>query len=308
MEMWNYAFNVPDAKKVRMLVYTDCKNEADDQFTLAHHLMTPKIMVKGIIGAHFMISPQEWGPGNTAQASVDEINKVLSLMGLDDHYPVAKGAEYPLKDENTPNPSEGAKMIVEEAMKEDDRPLFIACQGSITDLASAILIEPRICLRLTAIWIGGGAYPTGGWEFNLANDVTAANVIMKSTMSLWQVPINVYKQMTVSLAELQHRVRPYGKIGAYLFDQMAAYNEKGFPNWPHGESWILGDQPTVGVLLENNEKTYIYDVVAAPSFDYVSMKYKYGASSRTIRVYNQVDVRLIMEDFYAKLAVNFPQV
>ena len=39
---WNYDFEVPEQKKIRMIVHTDCKNEADDQFALAHHLMTPK--------------------------------------------------------------------------------------------------------------------------------------------------------------------------------------------------------------------------------------------------------------------------
>ena len=44
--MWpNYAFHVPDQKKLRYIVHTDCKNEADDQFTLAHILMTDKLDV-----------------------------------------------------------------------------------------------------------------------------------------------------------------------------------------------------------------------------------------------------------------------
>lgn len=39
--MWNYAYTVPENKKVRVIVHTDCKNEADDQYAVAHHLMTP---------------------------------------------------------------------------------------------------------------------------------------------------------------------------------------------------------------------------------------------------------------------------
>ena len=38
--MWNYAYTVPENKKVRVIVHTDCKNEADDQYAVAHHLMT----------------------------------------------------------------------------------------------------------------------------------------------------------------------------------------------------------------------------------------------------------------------------
>ena len=51
--MWNYAFTVPENKKVRVIVHTDCKNEADDQFAVAHHLMTPRFDVKGLVAGHF---------------------------------------------------------------------------------------------------------------------------------------------------------------------------------------------------------------------------------------------------------------
>jgi inosine-uridine nucleoside N-ribohydrolase len=309
LKKWNYEFDVPNQKKVRMLVYTDCKNEADDQFALAHHLMTPKFIVKGIIGGHFNLNPQEYGDGHTAQASVDEIQKVLKLMDIANDYEVYKGAEYPLQGENTPNISDGAKFIVEEAMREDKHPLFIACQGGITDLASAILMEPSICERMTAIWIGGGVYPEGGFEFNLKQDITAANIVMKSPMPLWQIPMNVYKQMTVSLAELQVNVQPYGEIGNYLFKQLVEYNYKcaDVSHWPHGEIWGLGDSPTIAVLMEESEKTDIYDVVPAPCIKYEDMTYTYERKNRDIRVYKQVNVRLTMEDFYAKLKLNFPR-
>lgn len=54
MKKWNYKFNVPDKKKVRMIVHTDCKNEADDQFALAHHLMTPNLSLK-VLWARILI-------------------------------------------------------------------------------------------------------------------------------------------------------------------------------------------------------------------------------------------------------------
>ena len=82
--------------------------------------------------------------------------------------------------------------------------------GPLTDIASAYLMEPRIAKRLTVIWIGGGLYPDGGEEFNLGNDIHAANVVFESDMEVWQVPKNVYEMMPVTLAELELRVRPCG--------------------------------------------------------------------------------------------------
>lgn len=308
MKKWNYDFVVPEQKKIRVIVHTDCKNEADDQFALAHHIMTPKFIVKGIIGGHFNINPQEYGVGCTASESVKEIHKILDLMGVENDYGVFKGSELPLNNEADYNESDGAKFIVEEAMKESILPLYVVFQGAITDLACAILMEPEICNRMTAVWIGGGSWPKGGFEFNLMNDIAAANVVYKSTIPLWQVPMNVYKQMAVSLAELQLRVKPYGHIGEYLFSQMVEFNNKlaNVAQWPHGEIWGLGDQATISVLMEEAEKDSIYENVPAPLVNYEDMTYIHGESSRNIRMYKQLDSRITMEDFYAKLAINFP--
>ncbi len=222
--------------------------------------------------------------------------------------PVVKGAETGLRDESTPIRSEGASLIIAEALSADERPLFVAMQGALTDLAAAILIEPSICGRMTAIWIGGGQYPEGGAEFNLSQDIAAANVVMKSGMALWQVPKNVYKQMAVSLAELQNRVMPCGKIGRYLFTQMVEFNRKyaGIAHWPHGEMWGLGDSPTISVLFEESEKQDCFDVIPAPTISYEDMRYIHDGKNRKIRVYTRVDSRITLEDFYAKLKLNYP--
>lgn len=298
-----FCFRVPEQKRVRMIVDTDCKNEADDQFALAHHLMTPMLEVKGIVAAHFENGRPDYR-GRSMQASFDEIERVLDLMDLRGKYPVLKGCAKPLPDQRTPVESEGARFIVAEALRDDPRPLFVALQGAITDLASALLMEPSIKDRLTAIWIGGDRYPNGGWEFNLAQDICAANVVFASGVALWQVPKNVYKLMNVSLAELQHRVAPCGDIGAYLVKQMVELNDSlGDAPWPHGETWCLGDQPTVGVLLEDREREN-YTMQKAPIVQ-PDCTYAPRPDAHEIRVYDSVDVRLILEDFYAKMALLF---
>lgn len=307
--MWNYDFTVPESKRIRVIVHTDCKNEADDQFALAHHLMTPKFDVRGIIAGHFASAEKyrDFGGKNTVEASYDEVLKILELMGLAGRYPVAKGSPKPMINAETPPRSEGADMIIQEAMRDDPKPLYVAFLGAITDLAAAYLIEPRIAKRLTAIWIGGGTYPEGCREFNLGQDIQAANVVFSSDIPLWQVPMDVYKQMAVSLAELQMRVKPCGAIGEYLFRQMVEFNEQ-FTNpswpWPHGEIWGLGDSPTISVLMEEAERTTSYELRPAPQVD-GEMRYVHNTGNREIRVYKHVDARLTMEDFYAKLHLNF---
>lgn len=307
MKKMNYTFSVPDNKRVRMIVSTDCKNEADDQFALAHHLMTPMFIVKGIVACHFNLNPRQYGNGRTAQASLDEVNKILDLMDLQGVCPVCKGSELPMEDEKTPSVSEGAKLIVEEAMKDDPHPLYVACQGALTDLASALLMEPKIAERLTVIWIGGAPYPSGGGEFNLQQDVAAANAVMKSAVPVWQVPSNVYKKVTVSLAELQLNVQPCGELGNYLYQQMVDFNNTfyQFQEWPHGEIWGLGDSPTVGLLLAEVQRRDLYDMIEAPEISYEDFTYSFTGKNRPIRVYKDANEELTLRDFFAKLKLNY---
>lgn len=297
-------FGVPEKKRVRMIIDTDCKNEADDPFALVHHLLTPMLDVRGIIAAHFETEWQRYGRrGATMQASHAEICKVLDMMRLPTRPPVLCGAEGPMPDEHTPVISEGARLIIREALREDERPLYVGLLGAATDLACALVMEPAIASRLTAIWIGGGSYPEGGWEFNLSQDVHAANVLFSSGIALWQVPRDTYKQMNVTLSELRWRVATQGRLGDYLFRQMVQLNDRlgDSPGFPHGESWCLSDQPTVGLLLEDRGRRH-YHLTPAPRVD-AQQRYLPGQGKGQIRVYHTLDVRMTMEDFYAKLAL-----
>lgn len=306
--MGKLAYKVPESKKVRYIIHTDCKNEADDQYTVAHCLMTPFLDVKGIVAAHFDKSYGRYPAGATAKASYDEIIRVTDAMGITGQYPVKCGAPIAMVDEKTPVDSEGARLIIEEAMKDDKRPLFIGLQGSLTDLASAILIEPKICERMTAIWIGGGVYPKGGIEFNLSQDIVAANVVMNSKMPLWQIPSNIYKNFAVSLAELQLKVMPHGKLGKYLFNELTELNiqlGEMMPDfdWPHGELWGLGDEGVVAALMHEGQRTDMYHMIKAPIIDYETMEYNLDTNNREIRVYDTMDYRLTLEDLFCKIAI-----
>lgn len=295
----NYKFKVPKEKEIRLITNTDAKNEADDPFAIVQALLSPKCDNVGMIAAHYGITRD----ADSMEKSYDEIIKILEIMGMKESVAVYKGASNPMKDKSTPIDSSGARFIIEEAMKDDDRPLFVIFLGPVTDIASAYLLEPRIAKRLTVIWIGGGQYPTGGPEFNLGNDINAANVLFSSPIEVWQVPKNVYEMMPVSMAELEYKVEPYGNIGKYLFEQLVEHTMEDAPRtsaFRTGETWVLGDSPAVGLLLY--EHRFCYDWIEAPVIG-DNEEYIHTKRNRPIRVYKSIDSRLILEDLYAKLAL-----
>jgi len=295
-----YDFIVPENKKIRLIIDTDAKNEADDQYAIVHALMTPKFLVKGIIGAQF-------GTRRTNDSmleSYEEIQKVLKILGLHDEIETSHGCKKEIGENCMEASSEGSDLIIREALSDDPHPLFCIFLGPLTDMALALLNCPEIESRLTVIWIGGGIWPAGGDEFNLSNDIRAANIVYASKTAMWQVPKNVYSMLRVSLAELQKKVRPYGEIGSYLFRQMVDFNISlgKNPGWPLGESWVLGDSAAIGLLLD--EHAFHFDLVSAPHV-LSDMKYIHENKNRLIRMYSNIDSRFVLEDFFCKLQINF---
>lgn len=284
----------PREKMRRVIVNTDAKNEVDDQYAIVHALLTPSFELHGIIPAHF----GTWRTKESLKESREEVNKLLQLMGWEDKVRVQDGAPHALLDEHTPVPSPGVQLIIEETLKDDPRPLHVAFYGPLTDMASALLLEPRIQERnLRAVWIGGGPWPQGGTEFNLSNDIQAANVVFRSRLELWQIPSPVYRLMPVSYAELMEKVYPHGELGRYLVEQLVEWNSK-YVEGPI-EYRSLGDSPAVGVIMY--PECGRWEWRPAPEFDQ-QMHYHHTGRNRPIRVYNSVDARFIHEDFFAKLA------
>ena len=283
-------FDVPDYKKIRVIVDTDAACEADDPFAIVHALLSPKLIVKGIVAEHF-------GVEGSVERSLKEINTILDAMKLD--VPVFKGQAGKIQEDT--EVSEGVDFIIKEALKEDEKPLFVLCQGAITNLAMAFKKCPDIINRLTVIWIGthGEAPHEAPFrEFNAGNDVTAANLILKSGTDLWLVPSTVYTTITIGIAEIQRRIYPCGEIGKHLFTQMVDYNNSEGAGWTKGESWSLGDSPAIAIAINPDCGHFKY--VKAP-FVNENTDSEVCASNPVIRLYEDVDSRYILEDFIAKL-------
>jgi hypothetical protein len=58
--------------------------------------------------------------------------------------PACRGATTYLADENTPVQSPATADLVERALNQDDGPLYVVAIGAITNVASALLLEPEL--------------------------------------------------------------------------------------------------------------------------------------------------------------------
>lgn len=295
-------YTVPVAAQIRLIVDTDAKNEADDQYAILHHLLTPIFDVRGIVATHFESKAET--PGETMEKSYREVETLLALADMED-VPYYRGCRFPVTANGAGQDSDGVDFLIQEARRNDSRPLYVAVQGAMTNVAEALRKAPDIAEMLVVIWNGGAAYPQGGREFNLMQDAEACRIVLNSPVRVWQIPQNVYATLEVPLAELSTKVRPCGKLGEYLFDQLLEENERAYPPvapFRTGENWILGDNTTISVLL-GNRMTRWHERKAPCILP--DLHYGDDPNGKMIRVYDAVDVRFTLEDLFAKLALAY---
>ena len=129
---------------------------------LRHHLLSPSVIreIRCVIGSQTASYDPTRSTDATADESVEAARTVTALCGLRciaNPRRVEHGVDGPGQHHAE---RRRADAIVAEAMRTDtDVPLWIACGGGLTNLASALLIEPAIAGRLTALWIGGQEHP-----------------------------------------------------------------------------------------------------------------------------------------------------
>ena len=293
----NDLIKIPDYKKIRVINDTDAACEADDPFAIAQALMSPKLIVRGILAEHFR------EPDSTKR-SYDEVKTVLEAMDVD--VPVFMGQKGPLETDD--EISSAAQFIIDEAKAgTSSGPIYILCQGAITNVAMALRACPAIKDKIIIVWIGTHGIQNIGKsvpfrEFNAGNDVTAANEVLQSGAKIWLVPSDVYTTINVTLAELKVKVEPYGKIGHHLYHNMIDYNLSERAGWTQGESWSLGDSPAIAIAINPGCGKFV-EAPAPWINEETGSEVREGAP--VIRVYTSVDSRFILEDFFAKLKLFF---
>lgn len=226
--------SVPSGK-IRLVLDTDAKNEIDDQFAIAWALRsTERFDVEAVYAAPFSHdclktiftgNKLEHTPGMTyaedpksgMEQSFDEICKLYGLLGIPHENKVYKGSGRYIADHGGAVESDAAKDLINRAMNGEGL-LYVAAFGAITNIASAILMEPEIVNKIVIVWLGGQPlYFNHALEFNLMQDVAAAQIIFNSGVPLVYIPcMNVASHLTVTEDEVRHKLMGHTAIGDYL--------------------------------------------------------------------------------------------
>lgn len=284
---------------VDVVLDTDAYNEIDDQFAIAYLLRSAeKMNTKAIYAAPFYNS-KSTGPEDGMEKSYQEILNVLQLLGK--QVDVFQGARNYLPDEKSFVDSPAARDLVSRAEQYSlENPLYIVAIGAITNVASALIMDPNIAEKIVVVWLGGHClhYPDTK-EFNMWQDIAAARVVMGSEVPFVQLPcMGVVSEFRISGPELRQWMCGKGKIADYLanntISEVSLYVDSGI--WTR----VIWDVTAVAWLLNDDDRFMSSQVIKTklPTYEGV---YSEQSEAKMMRYVYQIDRDALMRDLIEKL-------
>ena len=231
----------------KMILDTDTYNEIDDQFALAYAILAKdKVDVISVNSAPFH-NGNSSSPEDGMERSYNEIFKIFDLIVPRPTIPVYRGSRRFLKDEKTPEDTDAARNIINTAhsMPEDEL-LYVVAIGAITNVASALLIDPSIKDKIAIVWLGGNSlHMNSTGEFNMAQDIAAARIVFNSGAPLCQIPCHgVCTHLTTTVPELEYCLGGKNALCDYLVE-----NVKNCFSDPYAKSRVIWDATAIATLV-----------------------------------------------------------
>ncbi len=242
----------PAGEILDIVLDTDTYNEVDDQFALAYCLLSPeRLRVHAVYAAPFL-NQRSVSPEDGMEKSYEEVLRLLQFMNIPTKEFVYKGSRAFMTEPEVPVESPAARDLVHRAMAQPaDKPLYVAALGAITNVASALLMEPAIAEKIVLVWLGGNplTYP-GTAEFNLKLDVHAVRVVLDSMVPLVVIPcMGVASNLLASAADMDAYLRGANPLCDALADLFCAYTDDHFiwgkeiwdvsvPAWLINPEWV----------------------------------------------------------------------
>ena len=259
----------PPTGKFDMVLDTDAYNEIDDQFAISYALKAKeRINLKALYAAPFHNS-RSTGPKDGMEKSYDEIIKLLKFAG--EEVPVFKGSEAYLSAETQAVESAAARDLVARAAQyTTEKPLYVVAIGAITNVASALIMDPAIAEKIVVVWLGGQSFEWfDNGEFNCRQDVAAARVVYDSGAPLVILPcMGVVSSFTTTGPELEYWLRGKTELSTYLWEQTCAEAN----SYAAGRVWsrVIWDVTTIGWLLNENNKFMLdrLETTPIPQYDH----------------------------------------
>lgn len=267
----------------KVIVDADTGNEVDDFYALARILMEPSVQITALNAAHWQTS--HWTVEESMENSHRLNQQLLGEMGMGSKVKTLRGAKSRMYDwGDRAQHSAAAYEIIKQA--NNSKSVTILALGALTNVASAVYIDPQIADKLKVYWLG----TTMDFEkkvlkrndFNPLMDPYALDYLLDSKAEMNIMPLNVAVDMEINFEELERETTGHF-LGKFLLERWKNHLDGS------RESRILWDLALIAA--------YINPELAST----ISIKTSRDSGNKSITFYKTIDIKAIYKDFYETL-------
>ncbi len=224
-----------NSRKYNVLIDTDIGDDIDDALALSLALCSPEIELIGVTTVF----------GDT-QKRAHLAAHILEVFRHED-IPVAAGQQMPLLLRHRPSgvpqaaildpcaplatfsPFSAPELIIHAALAHHGN-ITLLCLGPLTNIATALIIEPRLFLAIKNIVMVGG---TSGFplpEWNIRSDAQAAKIVLASGIPITLLGWNVTMRCQLHESDIE-KLHYQNSPQTRLLSQLLAVWQRHRPRW-----------------------------------------------------------------------------
>ncbi len=235
-----------------IVLITDCGADMDDQWALAHLVLSPEFDVRAVVTTHTGQYPILAAPA--AETSARIAREVLDHIPSRSRPVVLAGSSVPLRSRIAIRNAGVERILAESRNFNRQHRLTVIIIGAATDTASALLAEPAVAQRIEIVAMGFSGWPQGGDSFNVRNDPIAWQVILDSEVPVAIGDGSVTRRDLGLTSERAHALLDgTGNAGGYLAglldDWLAKQRSIVLQTTGDAKLWPVWDEVTVAYLL-----------------------------------------------------------
>ena len=270
---------------IRVILDADTGNEVDDLFAITRALIAPEFDVLALNSAQWQNS--HWAVPNTLENSQRLNVRILAYLNMSD-IPHPRGAHARLFDwgQDVAQHSAAAYNIIREAHNSSPQDkLNVISIGALTNVASALLIDPSIAPNIRLYFLGTRynfeKHYFAKNLFNCMMDLHAIDVVLdQANLELHIMPANTAIKMNIPRETASKYLRGHDDLRGFLYNRWLSHLDAGY------NDRIIWDLSA------------IYAVLHPEYFTEITVDTPPENTQRKVFVYRDIDEKEIQNDFW----------
>jgi len=223
-------FTVQAQEKLKIILDADTANEVDDPYAIVRAFAEPTWEILALNATQWRTS--QWSSDRSMEDG-HRINQVLAAYLKPENTKILRGGHRRMYDwgDMALHSAATYNLIQEAHLQKKGEKLTVVALGALTNVASAVFIDPTISSKIKLYWLGS-TYDfekkvSKRTDFNCMMDPQAIELLLSSEVEMHILPVSEVNQMQSKFSDAKKHLAGKHPLGDYLVQHWFDHDDGG---------------------------------------------------------------------------------